>query len=157
MNDCQLKRAKKIAYRMFAGKARTEKQVRERLLQKGIPPEVTETVIRELLALGYVDDRKFAQNYITWRLERKPLGPYRLRSALLAAGVDRKLADEELAAVFTPELEEELAVRCLSRLPTVKESDGRKLLGSLLNRGFSLRAAKHACKKLGVDWQDGNG
>ncbi|NLM45462.1 MAG: regulatory protein RecX [Firmicutes bacterium] len=156
MSDCQLKKAREIAYRMLAGKARTEKQVRDRLQQKGIAPEAAEAVIRELLELGYVDDRKFAREYIAWRLEGKPLGPCRMRAALLAAGVERKVADEELAAVFTSGVEDEQADRCLSRLLTGKGRDGRKLLKSLLNRGFSMPAAKRALSRLGIAWQDGD-
>jgi len=139
---------------MLSWKARTEKQVRDRLLQKGIAPEAAEAVVRELLALGYVDDRKFAREYIACRLEGKPLGPYRLRAVLLAAGVRQELVEEELAAFFPPGREEELAVRYLTRLPDGKEYPVQKALRSLLNRGFSLQAAKRACNSLGIGLQD---
>ncbi|MCR3922983.1 MAG: recombination regulator RecX [Firmicutes bacterium] len=148
MSSDPLKKARGIAYRLLGMRARTVQQIRDRLIKKEIPEDITVQVIDELVEAGYVDDLAFARNYIEYRLRGKPYGPYWLRSSLLRTGVARELIDTALSEVFVPGREEELAQLYLSQIYQRSEMPTQKAMRRLLARGFSRQAAFHALRDI---------
>ncbi len=130
------------ALKMLAARARSEQQLRARLLGKtGADAALVEECIARLKELGYLDDRAFAENFATYRLLTKPVGRSRLARELVQKEVARELVNETVATVFEQTSEEELIERALHKHVRAhgspREPKSRnKLIAYLARRGF---------------------
>ncbi|HJR44716.1 MAG TPA: regulatory protein RecX [Actinomycetota bacterium] len=141
----RLKDAMERAGRLLSVRARTEREVRDRLLAADFEAAVVEQTITRLDELGLLDDLDFAREWIKDRSARKNLGPRALRSELASKGIDRDVIDRALEAEGLDE--EELAtraatdwVRKVARFPLAEQA--HKLQQMLLRKGFSFEAAQ---------------
>ncbi len=151
-----LARAKAIALRYLAARARTEAQVRSRLERADLGAQGDE-VVAWLLRLGYVDDAAFARARARALVSQGRLGPSLAERRLESAGVPRDAAREavreavrEAAGGLARESDGELALcraLALQRAPDLGALDGRalrRLSRFLLGRGFSGEAVARA-------------
>jgi regulatory protein len=145
-----LARAKAIALRYLASRARTEAQVRARLARAELAGEADE-VISWLLRLRYLDDRAYARARARALVAPGRLGPRLAERRLCAAGVDRagaRAAVADALAEAAPGGEGEDALcRALAERRAGGEEIGalddrarRRLSRFLLGRGFSATA-----------------
>jgi regulatory protein len=136
-----------VALDLLARKAWTRHQLRGRLLRRGAPLDVAESIAADFEARGYLDDRAFAIAWVETRGSGRGLGARRLREELLARGVDREVVEVALAGVGGEGVEEARA-RALAarRLPSIARATpdrvARRLYEYLLRRGFSGRVAR---------------
>ncbi len=65
------KRAKLRCMNLLKAKSYTEKQLRDKLVQGEYRKEAIEEAIGYVKSYGYVDDRKYAEDFITYHMERK--------------------------------------------------------------------------------------
>lgn len=127
--------------RRLTDRAHSRRELEQVLAKRNTEPEVAEQVLDRLTEVGLVDDRSFAQAWVTSRQERKHLSRRALRDELLRKGVDRSAIDEALDEVdgddeyrAAYELAERRA-RAMDGLdPQVR---WRRLAGALARRGFS--------------------
>ena len=68
--------AKAYTYNMIARKARTVKEVREKLYEKGYHKDAVEYAIKQVSSYGYLNDEDFAKNYVENAIRHK--GSFRL-------------------------------------------------------------------------------
>nr|WP_281245198.1 regulatory protein RecX [Raineyella antarctica] len=104
-------------------------------------PEVAGQVLDRLTEVGLVDDRAFAEAWVSSRQERRHLSRRALRDELMKKGVDRTIIDDVLEGVDSDDeyraaydLAERRA-RSMSEL--APEVRWRRLAGALARRGFS--------------------
>lgn len=97
-------------------------------------------VLDRLEEVGLVDDRAFAQDWVSSRQQRRHLSRSALRRELQAKGIDREHLDEALAAVDSDDeldaaraLASKKAATMRSLEPMVRD---RRLAGALARRGF---------------------
>ena len=120
---------------------RTEKGLSDRLRQAGFSAEAAEDAMDYVRSYGYLNDQRYAVNYISFRMGTK--SRQKILQELARKGIDREVALaawEEAAEIEEPD---ELAVlrtavnkKCQS--DTVLDEKGmRRLQGFLLRRGFS--------------------
>ncbi|QXD14434.1 RecX family transcriptional regulator [Rhodocaloribacter litoris] len=147
-------RARAVAFDYLAHRARTEAEVRRRLVRKGFAPGVAEEVIARLRALGYLDDAAYARAYARSRFAARGYGPQRLRAELLRRGVEPALVEEALAD-FADEAAflEEARRHARRRWPRLAgEPDARKrrrkLADYLTRRGFSFDVVRQVVEEL---------
>lgn len=131
---------------------RTEDEIVRYLNKRGYGG-VRDEVIARLLRAGLLDDKVFAQTWITERAGSKGFGPRRLRSELLRLGVNPVLIDETLASAYPDDKEEERASDIAARQwPKISGNTsfdrGRKLYSYLVRRGFDNQFAKQAVDSL---------
>jgi regulatory protein len=143
-----LSRARALALRALAARARTEAQLRARLARAGLE-EAADEVVEWLRGLGYVDDAAYARARARSLLAPGRAGPRLAERRLLAAGVPAERARAAVAeATAEAGAEEgegagELALcRALARRrapdPEALDERGRaRLARFLLGRGFS--------------------
>jgi regulatory protein len=142
-----LKRARSLAYKMLAARSRTVAQLREGLKRKGMTEELVDLVVAELEADDYLNDRRFAENWIEWRLESRPCGPLYLLSRLVNAGIPLPMAREVLESSYPYERQAGEACRLVRQLAERGEACPQKLLRKLINRGFTASAARRAVEE----------
>jgi regulatory protein len=155
-------RARALALRMLAHRARTEAQVRARLAREDLADEA-EGVVEWLRGLGYLDDAAYAGARARTLVGREGLGPRKAEQKLVQAGLPQAAARSAVRAALAGEegrpvadAERELC-RALAerraRRPLGELDDGaRARLGRFLaGRGFSGPAIAAV---LGI-WTDG--
>lgn len=135
--------AKAVALNYLSYRARTEKEVRTKLVQKGFGEPVVDAVVERLYALHYLDDAAYARSFVSGRFKSRGYGPARIRGDLIRRGVDRPLIEDALGEVLEPEatydVAKEQAEKRWTRLATEPDIQKRrkKLSDFLLRRGFS--------------------
>ena len=88
--------AKTIAVGYLSFKLRTEMEVREKLLNEGFVNETIHQVIDELKAIGYINNKMYAQKYVYDRSKLKPKSKRLLKLELIGKGISEEIADEVL-------------------------------------------------------------
>ena len=145
-------KAQESALRLLELRARSSKEIEQRLRDKGYEDEVIAATITKLAALGLIDDADFARQWVESRSRARPKGARLLRSELAQKGVAKGEIDEAVAQV-TPEDEAEMACRALApkvgrrSLPTSKlerRAEYQRLAAFLQRRGFGWDAIKVA-------------
>jgi len=109
-------------------------ELRRKLLARGLGPEGLDSLLEDLVRMGYLDDRRFAVQFVRERT-RRGMGRVRVRRELEQRGVDADLARQVLDEVL-PANECESAQALAER----RSRAGRSLQSTarfLARRGFS--------------------
>ncbi len=151
-DEAEYREAKSIALRFLSYRPRSEREVRDRLRQKGISAQAAAAVIAELKRLQYLDDSQFARLWVESR-QQSPRGPLRLRQELAAKGIAPELIDplllETFEAVGELELARTAAARKLRTMPeATREERGRRIGQYLQRQGFSYAVIIRALREL---------
>lgn len=134
-----------FAFAALARKPYARQELFEALKKKfsGVEDPLLVKVLDELERLHYIDDKKFAEEFVRYKRAIAPRGDILLEKELRARKIPPSLIEEVLSE-RTPEeiLEDALSVgrkkmEGLVRLPD-KEKQKEKLFRFLLGRGFSL-------------------
>lgn len=156
-------RARQAALTLLAVRARSRRELAQRLRRKEFPREIIEACLDDLARLGLLDDAAFARAVIRDRVRLSPRGPGPLLQELRKRGVDDPVADAALERVFT---DEDVSVRTLAQDAALgwlrrqseavaqalaqesftdeREKARRRLHGYLARRGFRGNAAVEA-------------
>jgi regulatory protein len=134
----QLHQARNYAFRLLSYKARTESELRQRLVRKGFAPDIVTATIERLRELGLVNDADFARRFAEDRVSIGHRGRHRIRAELRRRGVERseieaavaQAPDEAAAALAVAQKYRE---RNRGLEPPVLR---RRLWGFLARRGF---------------------
>lgn len=152
----------KPALRLLSARARSIRELRDRLLKKGLDPADVSYCIRWLEDRELLDDRAFARSFLRDRLRFSPRSPFLLQRELRDKGVASALAGEAVEAVLREEETSalDLAVRAAKswvrkqspatkaelvghRFSPGREKARRRLYGFLARRGFVGATAQH--------------
>jgi regulatory protein len=146
---------KASALRLLSYRARSVREMRDRLRQKKFPKEEIGTVIGELERAGLLDDQRFARMLIRDQMTLRPSGKAALRQKLLRHGVSRTIADEALQEVLTESSEETGAEQVARKYLTARVRPGsdplvirKRLAGFLTRRGYSWDMIKPLLARL---------
>ncbi|CAN5344859.1 hypothetical protein BH20ACI2_BH20ACI2_18570 [soil metagenome] len=138
-----LERTMNRAMRLLAAKARSVRELRERLLEKTWTDEaIVEAVIEKLSEYKYLDDEQFARDVAISKLRQNPQGKRRLQMAMAQKKLDKDTVDAAIATAFDelPEVDLiDIAIQKRLRTrgnPETRE-DAKKFYDHLLRRGFS--------------------
>jgi SOS response regulatory protein OraA/RecX len=107
---------------------------------------VPDQVIQKLLTKNFLNDRRFAENYVSRRKDR---GGAVLRDDLIARGIAPHLADEVVSKADRPSLRESLTARMNSlnlRLP-LQPRDAARLFRALLRLGYDEDAIQEEIER----------
>ncbi|MCX6809277.1 MAG: regulatory protein RecX [Candidatus Berkelbacteria bacterium] len=145
----QQKRALNRALFYLSQRSQTQKQIEEKLARKEFASDDIEFAIKKLKDLEFIDDLKFAKNYVRQSLTLKPKGKRRLFLELVRKGVLKDLIEQALEEELTEENEQErldeVLQKYLKRSANVpREKIYNRALGFLMRRGFSYDLSKKA-------------
>lgn len=104
-------RTRQAALTLLAFRARSRKELGQRLRRKNFPARVVETCLDDLDEHGLLDDAAFARAVVRDRVRLSPRGPGHLLQELRQRGVDDHVADSALQRVLA---EEEVSVQTLA-------------------------------------------
>jgi regulatory protein len=127
------------ALKLLRNRDHTVSSLRQKLEGKfGVVPE---DVIEQLLKRNFLNDRRFAVNYVSRRKDRSPSA---LREDLIARGVAVDIVDETLSQVDSPSLREAMAAKIEDwklRTP-LQPRDVARLFRALLRLGYDEDAIR---------------
>lgn len=139
------RRAFNKATELLSRRDHGEKELLIKLRQKGFKEEAEEA-IEKLKYYGYIDDRRFAENYVKELIRIKHYGKRRVEQELYRKGIDREIISEVLESAEFPESElVSLIERKYYRYLT-DEKGIKKTINSLLRMGYSYGEIKDALK-----------
>lgn len=129
-------RLKDRALDLLSRREHSEKELSRKLLEKGGKSSEISALLRELKDRGYLDDRRFAENFVRFR-ESKSWGRERFRNELLQRGVSNDIIVEvlEQCEQFQPENAREKLSELIDRQLRMGR-DPRKIAASLVRKGF---------------------
>ena len=146
--------ARRKALRLLEHMDRTEKGLRDKLIQSGFSETVSEDAIAYVKDYGYINDQRYALNYIMYRIHSK--SRQKLFQELQQKGISTQLiqaAWEEASELEEPDehtlLRETIQKKCE---PGTALDDGalRRLYGFLQRRGFRTGDIASALEELNI-------
>ena len=156
-DSARLASAKSRALRMVSASSISERQLKQRLIQRGERPEDAQEAAQWLKELGAVDDAAMAHRVVRASID-KGYGEARIRQELYKKGIPREYWDEALEELpdMTDWVEAFLERRLRGQEPDQKTI--KKLTDALLRRGHSydviLRAMRRCRDRLGEAWDE---
>ena len=142
--------AKDAALRILSRGPRTEREVVDRLIERGYVPDAVDGAVVRLRRVSLLDDRAFLRAFVRTELARRPQGKRLLESKLRRRGVpppilaemeallrlDSDLAERELGSEEGRAAAAALQIkrRLTGRAP---EERRRRMQAALLRRGFT--------------------
>lgn len=139
--------AKEIALRFLSFRRRTQKEVRDKLRQKGFDGRIIQSTIGKLKRYDLINDTEFAVAWVKDRLTHRPRGRRLLRQELWKKGIRKEIIDRVTDQLCQDENKSALEVlekanrRYKNLEPQVAR---RRMLGLLVRRGFSYETARDA-------------
>ncbi len=143
--------AKEAALRFLSFRRRTEKEIKDKLRQKGFDTKVIRSTIEKLKSYDLVNDYEFATAWIKERLAYKPRGRRLLRQELWKKGIQKDVIDRAIEELCRDEDQSALEVleKAKKRYQMLEPRVARRrMYGLLMRRGFSYDAAKQAMERL---------
>jgi regulatory protein len=143
-------KAKETALRFLSFRRRTEKEIKDKLKQKGFDENILKRTVEKLKEYDLINDLEFATAWVKERLEYKPRGKKLLRQELWKKGIKKEIIDQALNESCQNEdksvldLLEKIKSRYKNLEPQVAR---RRMYGFLLRRGFSYETVKTVMKQ----------
>ncbi|MFO8183125.1 MAG: RecX family transcriptional regulator [Candidatus Aegiribacteria sp.] len=135
----QLPRAGSDAQRYISAGERTMKQLRSYLERRGYHSAVVSDISGWATDTGLVNDRRYAEIFVSSHSRRSPMGNFRIRMELLERGVPSNVVEEILAGRDEEELHSVLVREIEGKYGNMEHQRAfRRASGYLRRRGFSF-------------------
>jgi regulatory protein len=148
------KSARRKAMLLLEHMDRTEKGLSDRLRQAGFSAEAVEDAMNYVRSYGYLNDLRYAENYISFRINSK--SRQKILQELAGKGIDRETALSAWESAAEVEAPDELAVlrstvlkKCQEET-VLDEKAMRRLQSFLLRRGFSYGDISHVLDEMHI-------
>ncbi len=148
MNSLLPDRAKKRAMNLLKNRDYTEAALRDKLVDGGYPDTAVSTALEYVKSFGYIDDERYAENYVRYRMEREPRRKLELK--LLERGIDRDTVRDVTDRCYAqddPETgdPEDDQIRKLMRKKNIDPEtstyeEKQKFMAAAVRRGYSYDA-----------------
>lgn len=139
-------KAKDIALKFLSYKARSEKEVRDKLVSKEVESMTIDRVIEFLKRYDYINDEKFANSYVRERIRLKLEGRKKLVYDLRQKGIKQEIIDHVLDNTDIDEIDQ--AIQLLEKKVHDKTEldikEKQRIYQFLLRKGFSYDIIKKA-------------
>lgn len=142
------------ALNVLGYRARSARELRERLARAGFSAETVDGVVARLEELGYLDDEEFARDLA--RAETRKYGPRRIYGDLRRAGVDEEVARYTVEDEFAGRSEHEAAreaARQRYNMGERSDAQARRVYGFLMRRGYSASV----CSEVALEYRQETG
>jgi regulatory protein len=149
--------AKEKALRLLGRRARSEKELRDKLREKEYHPDAINNAIESMRTLGLINDLSFAQTYVHDLLLRKPSGKVFLKQKLRSKGIDIETIQKVLDSISETNDENEIALTAARQIlkrysKSKKRLDNMKkkqlLAANLARRGFNWTTINSTLKNI---------
>ena len=154
LNYNEQREARRKALRLLEHMDRTEKGLRDRLIQGGFSEEAAEDAVAYVKDYGYINDYRYALNYILYRIHSK--SRQKIFQELQQKGISRDVVSEaweEASDLEEPDetslLRTAIEKKC-SPGDTLDDKAMRRLYGYLQRRGFRMGDITAVLDEMGI-------
>lgn len=150
------------ALRILTRRDYSQAELRQRLTDKGYPPERIEVALKRCLELGYLDDARYALNRATSLMNQGRAVGKRVLLDLRQHGVEEETAIKALEKAREACDEEQLLAALLERRFTdfnyssALPKERRRVVHFLQRRGFSIDRIMAQLTRKGLETRDEN-
>ncbi len=144
------KRGKERALYYLKTADKTSSQMRKKLEEGYYPKKIIDCVINFLETYGYIDDYRYAQNYISYNKHRKSVR--RMREDLCIKGIERSILDEVFASAIEESAsaeEEQIELYCRKKIKNnMDDKECNKIVMGLMRKGFKYEQVRSIFKRV---------
>ncbi|WP_109508779.1 regulatory protein RecX [Nocardioides speluncae] len=137
--------ARTILLDLLATKARSRKELADKLASRNVPEDVATRVLDRFEEVSLIDDRAFARSWVESRQAGKGLARRALAQELRRKGIDDEIAREALDELEPDDEEESARLLVRKKLRSLRGVDQttatRRLAGMLARKGYSSGVA----------------
>ena len=138
-------RARERLVHILESSDKTEAELRRKLKESSYTQDAIDYAIEYCKAHNYIDDRRYAENYINYKAQNK--SEKLIRQELMKRGISRDIIDELMAEATIDEasqIVEELKKRHYS--PDMDDKEKQRIVGALARKGYSWNEISSAMK-----------
>ncbi|WP_032121539.1 recombination regulator RecX [Clostridium amazonitimonense] len=157
LNEISLKeeysKAKNYALRLVEKGYKPEKNVVDKLLQRGYSKDTINEVIIFLKEYSLIDDKRYAEAYVKEKSNSQ--GKNKIRYALLNKGIDKNIIENAIENLYDEEMGENIAEKvAIKKYNAIiqRENDKykikMKLYRFLIGKGYSMDCSKSVVDKV---------
>ena len=141
-SDKKFLRAQRIAFQLLKFRARSQKEIIDKLKKKKISQGVIKKTVAFLKKADLLDDYKFARSWVKSSLS-KQLGTRRILFELKQKGIREKIIEEVIGAIQGKYRESDVAVKLAQKkLASLEDIDKfkarQRIYAFLVRKGFSF-------------------
>lgn len=135
------KKAAEKAMHLLLSQERTEKELTDRLYRNGFSEVATQYAVQYVASFGYLDDRRYAINYITYHKGNR--SRKELQYKLINKGISKEILAEVFMEYESEDEREALRHMLLKRLKNRKVSELEpkerdKIISYLARKGYAI-------------------
>ena len=143
------------AVRLLSYRARSERELGDRLARKGFSRPAIDAAVERLGELGYLDDAAFARSWTSNRQSSRPRSRRLLTVELRRQGVAQSAAEEATADISDDEAAYEATRSRVRALRGLEYARFRERLGSFLTRrGFGYDVARGVIERCWAELEE---
>jgi regulatory protein len=144
-----LYRAKQKALALLKAQDRTRMELRNKLSEAGYREDIIDQTIAYIDSYGYLDDERYASNYIRFRKHQK--SKLVLQMELSRKGISKEILESIFENEYQEDESEDPEITAIKKIITKKNIDTKnlsweekqKLVASLYRKGFALDKINH--------------
>jgi len=133
--------AKRVADYWLGVRDYSSQEIYKKIERKGIIPEIIIETIKEYTDKGYLDDHRFAENFVYSKMTYEKYGVSTIRYKLYQKGIDREIVDEVIENINTEELNDnayQVAYKkALSNRNVPSQKRLQQIVGVLARKGYT--------------------
>ncbi len=148
------KRAKLRAMNLLQKKDYTEKQLRDKLSEGLYPVDIIDDAIAYVKSYKYLDDERFARDYITYHMEMRSRN--RILQDLTGKGISKDVTISIMDELYSEseEISGDIETEQINKLLIKKHfdkdmdyKDKQKIMGFLVRRGYTMDSIRRAMEE----------
>lgn len=149
-SDILVKRAQKRVLHLLEKTDKTEQQLRDKLRQGFYEESIIEQAIEYVRKYNYLDDERYAQNYVRFQGERK--SQRQIQGDLLHRGIKKEVIEQVLKQEYKEDNELQLILKWVEKRHYSKENadskEKQKMYQFLARKGFHSNDILHVLDHL---------
>lgn len=137
LQDVLIRRARLKTMHLLETQDRTEYQLRTKLAQLSYPEELIDDALEYVKKFHYVDDLRYAVNYMETRKEQKSMR--QMEQDLLQKGIAKEILREAKEQIETPDEEQQIRMWIEKKhfdQETADQKETEKMFRFLLRKGY---------------------
>jgi len=152
INEDNYLKAKAAAFRIIERSYKTEKEIEDKLIQKGFDKNIVERIKKLLIEYDFMNDVKYTQAFIKDNI--KSQGNKKIQYNLSKKGVSESLIKRELGKINKEDMEKYATVIAEKKYSQLikRENDtwklSNKLTSFLLSKGYEYEMVKTIVRKI---------
>lgn len=143
-------KAKDKAYKFLGYKARSEKEVRDKLIKENYPQEIINRIIELFKHYNYINDENYTKTYINNRIKFKPRAKRMLKYELVQKGIDNDTIENiiDSSNIDETDIAISLLQKKLKNKKDIEQKEKQKIYNYMLRRGFDYETINRAFKEV---------